>query len=58
MIEGRKGFEGRRRRDEVLWRYPKTKKEKTVRVEIEKIKLCPVNRREERIRREEEEEYG
>ena len=35
--------------------YGTTPFELTVRVEIEKIKLCPVDRREERIRREEEE---
>jgi hypothetical protein len=32
--------------------------QKELTVRVEKIKLCPVNRREERIRREEEEEYG
>jgi len=36
--------------------YGTTPFELTVRVE--KIKLCPVDRREERILREEEEEYG
>jgi hypothetical protein len=52
LIEGRKGFEGRRWRDEVFLRYPPI----GVNGESREDQAL-VNRREERIQREEE-EYG